>query len=216
MMIQVIDTKTNNLSNVLRALSACKLEFEVIHTAAELRSGSVVVLPGVGAFASCMTSLNDTGFSTALKTHLTRGGKLLGICVGMQAMARISTEFGQHAGLGLFDAKVEHLAHTSSGPVVTPNVNWLPLQSKHGRFAEFNGEHVYFVHSYHMCQFKQPALIAGTVDYAGQSVCAIVDQGPVIGFQFHPEKSGEVGLRILAHSILLLQNTEPMPLSHTA
>lgn len=216
MMIQVIDTKTNNLSNVLRALSACKLEFEVIYTAAELRSGSVVVLPGVGAFASCMSSLNDAGFSVALKTHLTRGGKLLGICVGMQAMARFSTEFGQHAGLGLFDAKVEHLAHTNNGPVITPNVNWLPLQSEHGRFAEFNGAQVYFVHSYHMCQFKDPTPIAGTVNYEGQSVCAIVDQGTVIGFQFHPEKSGEIGLHILAYSISLLQNTEPMHLSHTA
>lgn len=215
-MIQVIDTKTNNLSNVLRALTSCGLSYEVIYSASELKVGSVVVLPGVGAFASCMSSLIDAGFSQALTTHLTRGGKLLGICVGMQALGRFSSEFGQHSGLGLVDAEVAHLAMTASEPVITPNVNWLPLHCDNGRFATFSGTYVYFVHSYHMCNFHDPALIAGTAEYGGQQVCAIVDQGPVIGFQFHPEKSGEVGLRILAYSLELLQQSELMPLSHTA
>lgn len=216
MMIQVVDTRTNNLSNVLRALTACQLQYEVIYSASELKVGSVVVLPGVGAFASCMLSLAEAGFSQALKTHLTRGGKLLGICVGMQALGRFSSEFGHHAGLGLLDARVEHLAVTADEPVITPNVNWLPLHCESGRFALFSGAHVYFVHSYHLCHFREPELIAGTVEYGGQQVCAIVDQGSVIGFQFHPEKSGEIGLRILAHSVALLQNIEAMPLSHTA
>ncbi|MBU2113446.1 MAG: imidazole glycerol phosphate synthase subunit HisH [Gammaproteobacteria bacterium] len=216
MMIQVIDTRTNNLSNVLRALSACQLNFEVIYSAADLKTGSVVVLPGVGAFASCMTSLTDAGFASALKTHLTLGGKLLGICVGMQALAKLSTEFGQHKGLGLIDARVEHLSAAITEPVMTPNVNWLPLHCDSGRFAEFSGADVYFVHSYHMCHFRQPELVVGTVNYGSQQLCAIVDQGAVIGFQFHPEKSGDVGLRILAHTIALLQKSEPIPLSRTA
>jgi imidazole glycerol-phosphate synthase subunit HisH len=216
MMIQVIDTKTNNLSNVLRALAACHFEYEVIYDASELRIGCVVVLPGVGAFASCMASLTASGFGSALKTHLAKGGKLLGICVGMQALAKYSTEFGQHRGLALFDAQVEHLAATATTATITPNVNWLPLQVRSARFAEFNGKQVYFVHSYHMCHLREPQLIAASVDYAGQQVCAIVDQGNVIGFQFHPEKSGEIGLKILSHSLALLQDTAPVLLSHTA
>lgn len=215
-MIQVIDTKTNNLSNVLRALTACGYQYEVIYTASQLRSESVVVLPGVGAFSSCMASLSASGFCSALKTHLAKGGKLLGICVGMQALAQYSTEFGQHSGMGLLDAQVEHLAATATVPAITPNVNWLPLQVNSDRFAAFNDKQVYFVHSYHMCHFRQPDLIAASVDYAGQQVCAIVDQGNIIGFQFHPEKSGEIGLELLAHSVSLLQNHEAVRLSHTA
>lgn len=215
-MIQVIDTRTNNLSNVLRALSACQYQYQVISSASELRAGSVVVLPGVGAFASCMESLSESGLASALKAHLACGGKLLGICVGMQAMAKFSTEFGQHSGLAIVDAQVEHIAVSTEQKVMTPNVNWLPLQVNSKRFAHFAGSYVYFVHSFHMCHFRQPEVVAASVKYGDQNLCAIVEQGNVIGFQFHPEKSGAVGLEILAHSLNLLQNMQPVPLSHTA
>lgn len=204
MNIQVVNTKTNNLSNVLRALQQCGYDYQVVDSASQLQSGSIVLLPGVGAFASCMDALNQAEFSYALRQHLQSGGKLLGICVGMQALANYSTEFGQHQGLGLVDAAVCHLTDDFPESLVTPNINWLPLQSQGSRFAQFAGQSVYFVHSYHMCHFAEPAQIAATVDYHGKQITAIVDTGQLIGFQFHPEKSGEVGLRILKTAIELL------------
>lgn len=200
-MIQVIDTKTNNLNNVLRALSACQQSYQVINHANELRTGSVVVLPGVGAFENCMKSLQEKGFSTALSEHLKDNGKLLGICVGMQALAQYSTEFGQNDGLALVDAQVEHIAAGSTQPVLAPNVNWLSLQVSSGRFTKFAGSQFYFVHSYHMCNFRNPEQGTATVNYSGQKLCAIVETDNIIGFQFHPEKSGKVGLEILSHAI---------------
>ncbi len=201
--VQVIDTRSNNLSNVLRALTRCQVEYQVITDAAELMAGALVILPGVGAFASCMEKLREHGFPSALNAHLASGGKLLGICVGMQALANSSSEFGHHSGLALVDAHVENLNQTHN--VIVPNVNWLPLQIGSGRFEQFNGQCMYFVHSYQMTNFKNPPDCVAIVRYEGIDVTAIIDLGNIIGFQFHPEKSGEEGLALLRYTIALLQ-----------
>ncbi len=200
--VQVIDTRSNNLSNVLRALTRCQVDYQVITDAAELVAGALVILPGVGAFASCMEKLQAHGFPAALKAHLAAGGTLLGICVGMQALANSSSEFGHHQGLGLVAADVENLAQAQQ--VIVPNVNWLPLQINRGRFEQFHGKCMYFVHSYHMTNFQMPSDRVATVCYDGIDITAIIDLGNIIGFQFHPEKSGEEGLALLRYTIDLL------------
>lgn len=204
-LVQVIDTKSNNLSNVLRALDRCDVKYQVVQFANELVKGSLVVLPGVGAFGSCLNELQVNGFCEHLVTHLAAGGKLLGICVGMQALARSSTEFGFHTGLSLIDAEVTRLANSESAPIIVPNVNWLPLDNVSDRFKPFAGKAMYFVHSYFMTNFRDPHKCAAIVKYSGIDIPAIIDSGNIIGFQFHPEKSGEDGLRILRHSIDLLR-----------
>lgn len=204
LLVQVIDTKSNNLSNVLRALDRCDFKYQVIQYASELVPGSLVVLPGVGAFASCLTELQANGFRDCLAKHLNDGGKLLGICVGMQALAKSSTEFGYHTGLSLIDAEVVRLANPEDTSFIVPNVNWLSLENTNDRFRAFAGKAMYFVHSYFMTNFSKETQCAGTVKYAGIDVPAIIDLGNIIGFQFHPEKSGEDGLKILRYSIDLL------------
>ncbi len=158
-----------------------------------------VVLPGVGAFADCARGVEAAGLREALKeTVIRRGAPFLGICVGMQLMARVGREDGDWPGFGWIGGAVVRLA-PSDPRLKIPHMGWNALEpSDHPLFAGVApGDHAYFVHSYHLVP-DDPAHVIATAEYGGRVVAA-VGRDNIAGTQFHPEKSQAAGLRLIAN-----------------
>lgn len=192
----LIDAGTGNLHSVYNALTSLGYEIRVTDNPQELSRPGRVILPGVGAFGKFMEGLNLRGLAEPLKAVAARGGPLLGICVGMQALFDLSEEMGQFAGLGLLPGRVVRFQETPGLKI--PHTGWNQLwpavpcrlfkNIQPGRYAYFN-------HSFY-CSPANPADIAGTTDY-GFSFASVVQRDALYGVQFHPEKSQQVGLQIL-------------------
>lgn len=204
MRVALIDYSSGNLASAAKALARAGEEtgHEILVTAnpQDVLTAERVVLPGVGAFADCMRGLSAVpGMVEALNQKVIKAGApFLGICVGMQLMATVGREFGDHAGLGWIDGEVVKL--TPSDPELKiPHMGWndLTIAKPHPLFDGLDkGANVYFVHSY---QFKPKGdAVLATTDYGGV-VTAAVGQDNLVGTQFHPEKSQATGLRILAN-----------------
>ena len=166
----------------------------------DVRSAERIVLPGVGAFADCMRGLAAVpGMIEALEEKVIRGGApFLGICVGMQLMAKVGREFGDHAGLGWIAGEVVKLTPTDAALKI-PHMGWnnLTILKPHPLFAGLaEGADAYFVHSYQMR--PEPGALLATTDYGGP-VTAAIGRDNLVGTQFHPEKSQANGLRLLAN-----------------
>lgn len=204
--VTVIDYGVGNLLSVARALEFCGGEVEVTSDPTKIRSASRLVLPGVGAFGDCIGELRSRRIDDAILQFTASGRPMLGICVGMQIMFEHGTEFGEHTGLGLLSGTVEEIPRVRPDGSIRriPHIGWAPLDMQGDRAKDSGnflssvrtGEAVYFVHSFHAVP-STPELIVATADYDGLAVCAAVAKGNVLGCQFHPEKSGQVGLRIL-------------------
>lgn len=203
--VTVVDYGIGNLYSVQRALETCGAEVRTATTGAALAGANHVVLPGVGAFADGMAGLREGGFVEPLKAHAARGLPLLGICLGMQMLASTSEEFGQHEGLGLIAGRVVPIApcDTAGARLKIPSIGWADLDAQHlGRWNEsplrdvVPGAAVYLVHSFHVVPADERDIVA-YYDYGGHRVTAAIGSKNVFGFQFHPEKSASVGLRIL-------------------
>jgi len=197
-MIAVIDYGMGNLLSVRNALDLLGYEVELCRKPGRLRAADKIILPGVGAFRDCLHNLKSTGFAEALGEEvLVRKKPILGICLGMQAMARRSFEFGEHEGLGWFDADVVRLK-PADPKLRVPHVGWNQVSYQKGH-ALFRGlpetPDFYFVHSYYM-KCRNAADVIGTADY-GESFTAAVAKENIFGTQFHPEKSQDFGLKIL-------------------
>ncbi|EKE78416.1 imidazole glycerol phosphate synthase subunit HisH [Oceanibaculum indicum] len=204
----IIDYGSGNLRSAAKAFERSArdngIEAEVIVTAeaAALAGASHIVLPGVGAFADCKRGLAAVpGMIEALEEQVISGGKpFLGICVGMQLMADRGLEFETSQGLGWIPGDVVALT-PSDKTLKVPHMGWNELQlanTDHPVLAGISsGDHAYFVHSYHLAA-SDPAQILATVDYGGP-VTAIVGRDNLVGTQFHPEKSQEAGLRLIAN-----------------
>lgn len=204
----IIDYGSGNLRSAAKAFARAAhdtgidAEVTVTADAAALAGASHIVLPGVGAFADCKRGLAAvSGMIEALEEQVIRGGKpFLGICVGMQLMADRGLEFETAEGLGWIPGDV--VALTPSYPALkVPHMGWNELQLKgadHPVLAGIeSGDHAYFVHSYHLAA-SDPAQVLATVEYGGP-VTAIVARDNLVGTQFHPEKSQEAGLRLIAN-----------------
>lgn len=201
-MVGIIDYGMGNLMSVYHAVLAVGAEVTVCRKPAELRAVTRLILPGVGAFRDCMQNLRQTGFVEALnEAALQRRLPVLGICLGMQAMAKRSFEGGEHEGLGWFDADVVRI-QPSDPALRVPHMGWNQLQYRQDAplfaglppVAEF-----YFVHSYHL-QARDPSLVLATCDHGG-TVTAAVGRDNIFATQFHPEKSQEHGLRVLQNFV---------------
>jgi len=203
--IALIDYGSGNLRSAEKALARANAEsgsdFTVVVTndPETVRHSERVVLPGVGAFADCMRGLSAVGgMIEVLDATVVRGGKpFLGICVGMQLMARVGREFGETPGLGWIDGEVVHLAPHDSALKI-PHMGWngLHIAEPHPIFENISEDaHAYFVHSF---EFRSRANILATTDYGG-AVTAVIGRDNLVGTQFHPEKSQAVGLRLLAN-----------------
>ncbi|MCM3872877.1 MAG: imidazole glycerol phosphate synthase subunit HisH [Pyrinomonadaceae bacterium] len=194
--IAIIDYGVGNLRSVEKAFAAAGAEAVVSSSDAVLRQANALVLPGVGAFAHCMTELAARGFDKLVQDSVAQGKPLLGVCVGMQMLFDESEEFGTTAGLGLLRGRVRRF----DGDLVVPQVGWNQVR-QHGspRLLAGVGDNAffYFVHSY-FCEVDDQAVVIGETEY-GSPYASVVAQGTVCGVQFHPEKSQSVGLRLLAN-----------------
>jgi glutamine amidotransferase len=192
--VAIIDYGVGNLRSVEKAFAAMGCEAVVSSDAEVLRSAERLVLPGVGAFASCMKSLRELGFDSLVLERVEAGTPLLGICVGMQMLFEVSDEFGGAEGLGLLRGRVRKF---DTGLVV-PQVGWNRIHQKqqHGLFdGVAQGSFCYFVHSFY-CEPGNTDLMIGETEY-GVTYASVVAQQNICGVQFHPEKSQHVGLQIL-------------------
>jgi glutamine amidotransferase len=208
MTVAIVDYGSGNLRSAAKAFERAAAEtgrseaIEVTAVAERIAAADRVVLPGVGAFADCMAGLTALdGALEALDQAVRRRGRpFLGICVGMQLMARLGREHGRHDGLGWIDGEVVPIA-PRNGTLKIPHMGWNDLQiaqAGHPVLAGIaDGAHGYFVHSYRFACADEADLIA-TVDYGGP-VAAAIGRDNLVGTQFHPEKSQAAGLRLIAN-----------------
>jgi len=200
-MIAIIDYGVGNLFSLSSSLSFLQLDNKVTHDAHDLAEASHIILPGVGAFGDAMEKLRATGLVPEL-THQAQNGKpLLGICLGMQLLFEKSYEYGIHEGLSLLPGEICPLAPDLSAagfPYKVPHIGWNSLHLHQPGCPLLThtkeGDFVYFVHSFYAKGCGEA--LAASSEY-GVQVPAIVARKSVYGCQFHPEKSGEAGLRIL-------------------
>ena len=196
-MIAIVDYGVGNLFSLKSSLAAIGAEVAVTKDAALLRAADKLILPGVGAFEDAARKLRECGLDTVIKEEAAKGKPILGICLGMQLLFEKSYEFGEHQGLGLIPGSVVPMAGFIPDQLKIPHIGWNALRMKKSsplfRYIS-EGDCVYFVHSYFAAHCDD-YVIADT-EY-GQWLTAAVQNKNVFGCQFHPEKSGSVGLNIL-------------------
>jgi len=194
--IVVVDYGAGNLRSIEKALARQGLDVRITDTPSAVDRAEALVVPGDGAFGPAMARLNASGFADRIRDFAASGRPFLGICLGMQLLFTESEEDGIHAGLGLLPGRVERLPRG----VKVPHMGWndlrilRPVPLLEGCAT---GAHVYFIHSYHAVP-EDPAIVAATAEY-GVELAAVVGRENVWATQFHPEKSGSVGIRILAN-----------------
>ena len=196
-MIAIIDYGVGNLFSLSHSLTSLGAEVMVTGDADAIHRADHVILPGVGAFGDAADKLRRTELDAAVKDVASSGTPVMGICLGMQLLLDKSYEFGEHKGLGLIPGEVRPIAEVIPADYKIPHIGWnaLHLVGCHPIFRDVRaGDCVYFVHSYYGADCA-PSTIA-TAEY-GAELTAAVAKGNVCGCQFHPEKSGEVGLKIL-------------------
>ena len=199
-MIAIVDYGVGNLFSLASSVRSLGAEVRVTREAEDLRAADHILLPGVGAFADAMDKLRATGLVPVLREQAAVT-PLLGICLGMQLLFDCSNEYGDHAGLGLIPGRVCPLADDLADPALkVPHIGWNALHITPGRADDplfryvKDGEYVYYVHSYYAKHCAESTL--ATSDYS-IPVTGAVRRGLVYGTQFHPEKSGDTGLRLL-------------------
>ena len=202
MRIEVIDLQINNLTSVMTAIGKVKSDkdfFVSIDSSASSMNPDLIILPGLGHFASGMRILRENNLDKLLVTECARGTKIVGICLGMQLLCRESSEGPGIPGLGLVNGKVLELA--PGDPI--PNIGWGEVESiqvAHD-FPSIDSERdFYFVHSY-CVELENQSEIFTQTKFSGQNFVSSYKSNNVIGFQFHPEKSGKVGEDLLAEVI---------------
>ena len=199
-MICIIDYGVGNLFSLKSSLAHLGLDAADSADPADIRAADRLILPGVGAFGDAMAKLEATGLVPVIKEEAEKK-PLLGICLGMQLLFEKSCEYGEHRGLGLIPGEVCPLADDLTDPALkVPHIGWNAMDIVPGREADplfkyvKNGEYVYYVHSYYAKNCAASTL--ATSDYS-IPVTGAVRQGLVYGTQFHPEKSGDTGMRLL-------------------
>lgn len=212
--IAIVDYSLGNLQSIVQACRATGLRATVTSDAGEIAQAGAVILPGVGAFKSAMDELARLGLVNILREYADSGHPLIGICLGFQLLMDRSEEFGDHEGLGLVRGTVVRFpALDSTGQrIKVPQIGWNRVHTTCTSEEAWNrsalrgiptGTHMYFVHSYYVQPAAEESVVALTT-YGGISYCSALQAGNVLGFQFHPERSGTHGLRIyqnLAQSI---------------
>ena len=194
-MIGIIDYGVGNLFSLCSSCKAIGEEAFVSGDASQLAKADRLILPGVGAFEDAARKLNDSGMAEFVRQQAASGKPLLGICLGMQLLFEKSYEYGCHQGLGLLKGQVVPMEGKLPANLKIPHMGWNALDVRRGTLLEgLSGQYVYFVHSFFAenCEDSLSAL----TEY-GIPITAAVEKGNIYGCQFHPEKSGNVGLGIL-------------------
>jgi len=197
-MIAIVDYGVGNLFSLSSSLKALGLETEITADAEKLRAADKIILPGVGAFGDAKAKLDATGLVPVLQEEAKKK-PFLGICLGMQLLFDRSFEYGEHNGLGFVPGQVVDLHDDLEDKTLkVPHMGWNSLQivKDDPLFKYFkDGEYVYYVHSFYAKDCTASTL--GTSQYGNVAVTGVVRSGKVYGTQFHPEKSGDAGLRLL-------------------
>ena len=196
-MTGLIDYGVGNLFSLRSSLSMIGEECAVTGEPEELSRFDRLILPGVGAFGDAADKLRSTGLFDAVSEYAATGRPLMGICLGMQLLFEKSLEYGEHRGLGLIPGKVTPIEKDIEPGLKIPHIGWNALSFKKSSpiFRELkDGEFVYFVHSYHATECE--GYVSAVTEYGG-TLTAAAERENVFGCQFHPEKSGGTGLKIL-------------------
>lgn len=196
-MITIIDYGVGNLFSLKSSFTAIGVEAEVSDDPEILRKSEKLILPGVGAFEDAARKLRETGLDEVVKSAAQAGSPILGICLGMQMLFDKSYEFGVHQGLGLIPGEIVPIRDGIPENLKVPHIGWNSLKfTKESPLFRYisDGDYVYFVHSYYASGCADNTI---AVSEYGAELTAAVQNGNVFGCQFHPEKSGEVGLKIL-------------------
>ena len=201
-MLIVIDYDAGNTANVLRALEKIGVRAELSADPEKILSATGLILPGVGAYPAAMAELEKRGLVSVIKEAVAKGTPLLGICLGMQILTEKGLEHEETKGLGFIPGVCRAIPASKDRPV--PHMGWnsLQVEQETALTAGLSGQDVYFVHSYFTDVPKE--YIDVTADY-GLQIPAMIHKDLVFGAQFHPEKSGDVGLGILEKFVALCQ-----------
>jgi glutamine amidotransferase len=192
-MIGIIDYGLGNLFSIHNALKSVNISSKIITSPEQISGYDRLILPGVGAFPEGMKHLKEKGFTEILKNT---AKPILGICLGMQLLFEEGEEFFKTEGLGLIPGRVVSIEKPSKDNLKIPHMGWNKLEiiKESSLSKSLEGNYVYFVHSYKV--FTKTENIIAICDY-GQPITAIVENNNVFGTQFHPEKSGDIGIRLL-------------------
>ena len=196
-MIAVVDYGVGNLFSLTSSLKAVGAQTVVTDNPDLIRAADKILLPGVGAFEDAKRKLSDRGLDKVIIEEVNKGKKILGICLGMQMLFERSFEYGEHEGLGLLRGDVVAMEGRLPKHLKIPHIGWnaLHIKKSHPIFKYIkDNDYVYFVHSYYAANCEESLL--ASCEY-GEELTAAVALGNISGTQFHPEKSGEVGLSIL-------------------
>lgn len=196
-MIAIIDYGVGNLFSLSCSFSAIGAETVITGDEAVIKAADRLVLPGVGAFGDAARKLRECGLYDIIKREAENGKPLLGICLGMQLLFERSFEYGIHEGLSLLKGDIVPMEERIDKSLKIPHIGWNKLKfTKDSPLFKYinDGDFVYFVHSYFAENCNDS--LAATTDY-GKDLTAVVSKGNIFGCQFHPEKSGETGLKIL-------------------
>ena len=196
-MIAIIDYGVGNLFSLKSSFAAIGKEAVVTGDKEEIEKAERIILPGVGAFSDAMKKLEQSGLSEVIKDQAAKKKPLLGICLGMQLLFEKSFEYGEHKWLGLIDGEIRPIAEVIPDNLKIPHIGWNALEFKNKtdifKYIK-SGDFVYFVHSYYAATPDEN--ITAVAEY-GYPLTASVMKNNIFGCQFHPEKSGNVGLDIL-------------------
>ena len=195
-MIAIIDYGVGNLFSLTSSFKAIGADVVVTNNIDLIKAADKLVLPGVGAFRDAAAKLRESGMDKVILEEVAKGKPLMGICLGMQLLFEKSFEYGEHQGLGLIKGEIKPFAGAIDKSLKIPHIGWNAITTKPNCpiFKYINsGDHVYFVHSFYA---ELSSVTAASTEY-GIDFTAAVSDGNVYGCQFHPEKSGQVGLNIL-------------------
>ena len=208
-LIAIVDYDMGNIFSIKQACETVGMTAILTSAPEEIDRADAVILPGIGGFPDAMHALGQLDLIDPLRDRASSGKPMIGVCLGMQLFMSESDEFGRRPGLGVFSGSVVHLGAPRDGDRVlkVPHVGWNRVQiaadASSDRGVEIlgpedDGEPMYFVHSY-VVQPDDPSVVVATTRYGDTEFCSVIARENVIGFQFHPERSGPAGLRIYAN-----------------
>ncbi|KJS19444.1 MAG: imidazole glycerol phosphate synthase [Clostridiaceae bacterium BRH_c20a] len=202
-MIGIIDYDSGNIFSLAAAFNRLDANHRLVTAPTEINNCTALVLPGVGAFGDAINNLKAKGLNEAILHWVNAGKPLLGICLGMQLLFEKSEEHGIYQGLGILPGTIRRI----TGQVKVPHMGWnkLHIISNHNLLQNISDGYVYFVHSYYAAEASE-VVLAST--FYGEEIPAVVGKNNVLGMQFHPEKSGPVGMTLLKNWVELIEASD--------